>query len=136
MLKTIVLDTPEKESLTNITAAVEEVVKASGVQEGICVLYVPHTTAGLINNSGMDPATAVDLLDELRRLVPTRVDFKHQYDTPADAAGHIKSSLLGVSQTLIVTGGKLALGHSQSILFCEFDGPRQRRVIVRVMADA
>jgi len=77
--------------------------------------------------------TAADLILELHRLVPTRVDFQHTYDTPADAAGHIKATLVGNSATLIVTGGEVVLGSSQSILFFEFDGPRERKVHVQVL---
>ena len=82
---------------------------------------------------GLDPATPNDILADLKRLVPTRVDFEHQYDTPADAAGHIKATLVGHSLTLVIDGGKLLLGHSQSIMFYEFDGPRQRRVQVKIL---
>jgi secondary thiamine-phosphate synthase enzyme len=110
-------------------------VKESGVADGLCVVFVPHTTAGLVLNSGADPATAADIGAELRRLVPTRVDFQHTYDTPADAAGHVKVALTGVSLSLIVAGGELVLGRSQSLMLVEFDGPRQRKVLVRVMAD-
>lgn len=135
MLTQIKLQTPPKESLLNLTDQVREAVRASGVQEGLCVVTIPHTTAGLTVNSAMDPATAADILEDLRRLVPTRVDFHHTYDTPADAAGHIKSTLVGTSVSLIVSNGDLLLGGSQSVIFCEFDGPRQREAWVRVMAD-
>lgn len=133
---TIELQTSPGESLTNITAQVQEAVKHSGVKDGACVVFVPHTTAGLTLNSGIDPKTAADLILELHRLVPTRVDFQHTYDTPADAAGHIKATLVGHSATLIVSGGQLALGSSQSVLFFEFDGPRERKVLVQVMGAA
>lgn len=132
-MQTIIIETPPKESLLDITAEVNQAVAASGVQEGICVVFVPHTTAALTLNSIIDPATATDIRDEIRRLVPTRVDFEHIYDTPADAAGHIKSTLVGTSLSLIVTGGKLLLGGSQGVVFCEFDGPRKRKVHIRVV---
>lgn len=134
-LTTVQLETPPGESLVNITDEVQAAVKDSGLGEGICVVFVPHTTAGLIINSGSDPATADDIRSELRRLVPTRVDFHHTYDTPADAAGHVKTTLTGTSLSLIVSGGKLALGRSQRLMLAEFDGPRRRQVLVRVMAD-
>ncbi len=132
-MQTIIIETPPKESLLDITAEVNQAVAASGVQEGICVVFVPHTTAALTLNSIIDPATATDIRDEIRRLVPTRVDFEHIYDTPADAAGHIKSTLVGTSLSLIVTGGKLLLGGSQGVVFCEFDGPRTRKVHIRIV---
>jgi secondary thiamine-phosphate synthase enzyme len=135
MLTKIKIQTPPKESLINITEQVKEAVRASGVQEGICVLVIPHTTAAITLNSALDAATATDIISDVRRLIPTRVDFNHIYDTPADAAGHIKSTLIGASVTLIVTKGELLLGGSQFILFYEFDGPRQREINIRIMED-
>ena len=82
-----------------------------------------------------DPNGLEDIQDEICRLIPTRIDFKHQHDTPQDAAGHVKSSLIGVSLSLMVEGGKLLLGHSQGIYFLEFDGPRKREVYVKVFSD-
>lgn len=133
MLTTIDLTTPDGESLLDITAQAREIVRGSGVDEGICVLVVPHTTAAITLNSALDPATAADIIGDLQRLVPKRVDFAHQYDTPADAAGHIKAALIGHSVTLAITRGDLALGGSQSILFYEFDGPRRRQVQVKII---
>ena len=135
MLTKIAIETEKGESLVNITDAVRAAVHESGVQEGLCVLYVPHTTGALMINSGMDPRTAVDVIEEVHRLVPTRADFHHIFDTPTDAAGHIKAVLVGGSQTVIVTGGEVLLGSSQSIFFFEFDGPRKRQVIARIMKD-
>ncbi len=134
MLTTVALSTPPGDALIDITAQVRDAVRATGVQSGLCAVIVPHTTAAITINSALDPTTPDDIIDDLRRLVPTRVDFKHQYDTPADAAGHIKAALIGHSVTLVVEGGDLLIGGSQSILFYEFDGPRQRRVQVKVIA--
>lgn len=136
MLKTIALQTESGESMVNITEELRVVVQESGVKEGVCVVYVPHTTAALTVNSGIDPKTAMDIVGEVHRLVPTRVDFHHTYDTPADASGHVKASLVGGDVTLIITEGELLLGGSQSVLFFEFDGPRSRKVVVRIMADS
>ena len=133
MLKTVVIDTPRGDALVDITAHVQQVIDESGVDAGLCAIVVPHTTAGITINSGLDPATPNDILTDLKRLVPTRVDFEHQYDTPADAAGHIKATLVGHSVTLVIEEGKLLLGHSQSIMFYEFDGPRQRRAQVKIL---
>ncbi len=135
MLKTINIQTSPGESLTNVTEQVRAAVRESGVMEGVCLVYVPHTTAGILINSALDKNTALDIVDDVRRLVPTRVDFHHIYDTPADASGHIKASLVGGSQSLIVTGGELLLGDSQSVLFFEFDGPRKRQILVRVISE-
>ncbi|MBX3084653.1 MAG: secondary thiamine-phosphate synthase enzyme YjbQ [Anaerolineae bacterium] len=134
MLTVLDLQTTHGDSLTDITARVRDAVQQSGVTDGICVLFVPHTTAAITINSALDPATAIDIVADLRRLVPTRVDFVHQYDTPADAAGHIKAALVGHSVTLIIAGGKLLLGGSQSVLFYEFDGPRKRQVQIKILA--
>ncbi|MCD4671607.1 MAG: secondary thiamine-phosphate synthase enzyme YjbQ [Anaerolineaceae bacterium] len=135
MLKTIILQTDPGESLVNITGQLHQAVQESGVKEGICVAYVPHTTAALTVNSAIDPNTSLDIVDEVHRLVPTRVDFHHTFDTPADAAGHVKASIIGGDLSLIITAGDLLLGGSQSVLFFEFDGPRTRKVMVRIMAD-
>lgn len=119
----------------DITPMVREAVAESGVQEGTCIVFNPHTTAALAVTSFWDPAGFEDLRDEICRLIPTRVDFKHQHDTPQDAAGHVKSALTGISMTFIVTEGKLYLGGSQGIYFLEFDGPRNRQFAVKVVSD-
>ena len=118
-----------------ITDSVKEYVSGCGVKEGTCIVYTPHTTASIAVTSRMDPDGFDDVRDEISRLVPTRIDFKHQFDTPSDAAGHIKCTLLGVSMSFIVTEGKLLLGGSQGIFFLEFDGPRKRKFYVKVIAD-
>jgi secondary thiamine-phosphate synthase enzyme len=135
VLKTIGIETERGDSLVDITAQVKAIVVENGIQSGMCVLFVPHTTAAITINSALDPATPTDIVQELRRLVPTRVDFVHQYDTPADAAGHIKAALIGHNLHLIIDGGKLVMGSSQSILFYEFDGPRSRQIKVKLMGD-
>jgi secondary thiamine-phosphate synthase enzyme len=115
----------------DITGIVREAVLASKIADGFCVVFAPHTTAGVSIASFWDPKGLEDIHDDLNRLVPTRVDFKHQFDTPQDAAGHIKSVLVGVSLTLIIADAKLLLGHSQGIFFNEFDGPRRREFFVK-----
>lgn len=134
MLKTLHLNTPPGDALVDITPLVRDAVQDLGVQAGLCAVIVPHTTAAITLNSALDAATPTDIIDELRRLVPTRVDFNHQYDTPADAAGHIKAALIGQHVLLVIDNGNLLIGGSQSILFYEFDGPRERRVQVKVVA--
>ncbi len=134
MLKTVTFQTPPGDALVNITALVREAVREIGITSGLCAIIVPHTTAAITINSSLDQNTPQDIIDDVRRLVPTRVDFKHQYDTPADAAGHIKASMIGQNVVLAVENGDLVLGGSQSILFYEFDGPRERHVQVKVIA--
>ena len=106
------------------------------MRSGVLVATIPHTTAGLAVLSFPDPLGLEDVADELARLVPTRIDFKHQHDTPQDAAGHIKSALIGVSLSLIVEHGELQLGHSQAVYFMEFDGPRDRQLHVQLLPAA
>jgi secondary thiamine-phosphate synthase enzyme len=133
MYKTVNIETGLGDSLTDITEQVRAIVKESGVTSGVCHLVVPHTTAAVTVNSGMDPATVQDIVSDVRRLVPTRTDFHHIVDTPSDAAAHIKASLIGNSETVLIEDGDLVCGHSQSLLFFDFDGPRQRRVMVKVI---
>ena len=134
MLKNFKIETAERDVVA-LTGNIKEFVENSGVQEGICVICTPHTTAALTITSFWDPNGFLDLQDEICRLIPTRIDFKHQHDTPQDAAGHVKSSLIGVNLTLPVHEGKLLLGHSQGIYFLEFDGPRKREYFVKVISD-
>ena len=133
MFKTIHLATKQRQELCLISEAIQQAIAESGVQEGICVIYCPHTTAALTINSYLDPDTLVDLQEEIDRLVPTRTTFKHIFDTPSDAAGHIKASLSGIQLTLIIHQGKAVLGGSQGVLFWEFDGPRARQVHLKIM---
>jgi secondary thiamine-phosphate synthase enzyme len=125
----------EERDVVSLTADIKEFVANSGVQEGVCVICTTHTTAALTITSFWDPNGFIDLQDEICRLIPTRIDFKHQHDTPQDAAGHVKSSLIGTNLTLPIHEGKLLLGHSQGIYFLEFDGPRNREYFVKVISD-
>lgn len=134
MLLNFKIDTKYNEVM-DITAKVKNAVEESGVKEGICLVYNPHSTAGLTVYSPWDPAGFVDLDEEIRRLIPTKIDFKHQHDTPQDAAGHVKSALLGISVSFIIHDGKLLVGGSQGIYFLEFDGPRNREFYIKIQAD-
>ncbi len=120
--------------LFDIDAEVREALKASGVSDGILVVSVPHSTAAVTVVSPWDDLGLEDVHDELVRLIPTRIDFKHQYDTPQDAAGHVKAAIVGHSRSFIVEAGNIVFGHSQKIYFWEFDGPRSRMVNVKVIA--
>ncbi|MCY3936437.1 MAG: secondary thiamine-phosphate synthase enzyme YjbQ [Chloroflexi bacterium] len=116
-----------------LTQVLRDAVTGSGVREGALIASIPHTTAGLAVLSWPDPLGLEDVMDELRRLVPTRIDFKHQHDTPQDAAAHIQSALVGVSLSLIIHDGALQLGHSQGVFFLEFDGPRDRQIHMQII---
>jgi len=121
-----------KAELVDITTEVQRCIRESGVQEGICVLFVPHTTAGLTVNENWDPSVKADILAVLDRLVPWQASYRH---TEGNAAAHVKASLLGASQTLFIQNGKLVLGTWQGVFLAEFDGPRRREVLVRILAD-
>jgi secondary thiamine-phosphate synthase enzyme len=125
--------TQSRQELQVITEQIQEVVRQSDIQSGVCYVSCPHTTAALTINSYLDPATALDLRAEIDRLIPTRVDFHHIVDTPSDASAHIKASLIGGQLVVIVDEGRLLLGDSQGILFWEFDGPRSRKVQIKVI---
>ncbi|XBH21368.1 secondary thiamine-phosphate synthase enzyme YjbQ [Jonesiaceae bacterium BS-20] len=120
----------------NIQDEINEAVAASGVREGLVTIVAPHTTAALGIISYHDPLGLEDVMDEFQRLVPARITFKHEHDTPQDAAGHVLSTMVGPTLTLIVQEGAVLLGHSQKVYFLEFDGPRKRQFFVKVTADA
>lgn len=124
-----------KDGVFGLTDQIRACVKKSGVKSGLLCAFITHTTAALTVNSFWDPLGHEDIQDEIRRLIPTRVDFKHQHDTPEDAAGHVKSTLIGPSLTFIIEDGELLLGHSQGIYFLEFDGPRNRECLVKILAE-
>ena len=132
MMRVFELQT-DQNGVFDITDHVRQAVEESQAHEGIAVVMVPHTTAGVTVISFPDPLGLEDVNDEISRLIPTRIDFQHQHDTPQDAAGHVKSVLVGVSLSLIVSNGELVLGHSQAIYFFEFDGPRRRKFHVQIV---
>ncbi len=123
------VSTGARSQLVDITSRVREVVRGTGIREGLCQVYIPHTTAGVTVNEAADPDVAADILEHLERLVP-RGRYRHR---EGNADAHIKASLVGFSATLPVAGGDLALGTWQGIFLCEFDGPRRRRVRVTVL---
>ncbi|MBN2060523.1 MAG: YjbQ family protein [Deltaproteobacteria bacterium] len=116
--------------MVDITSSVLDEVKKTGLSEGICTLYVPHTTAGITINEGADPSVCSDILTRLNALVPPDKGYRHM---EGNADSHIKASLIGSSVSVIVENGGLVLGTWQRIFFCEFDGPRSRRVYFRII---
>ncbi len=113
--------------MIDITDKIETLVRESGLRDGICHVFVPHTTAALTINENADPDVPRDILDSLDRVVPLSNRYRH---AEGNAAAHVKASLLGASQTVFVENGRLVLGTWQSLFFCEFDGPRTREVLV------
>jgi len=128
-MQKISVSTRRREELVDITSSVEDAVGRAGISSGLCVLYCPHTTAAITVNEGADPSVAEDMVMGLRRLIPRDWDFSHM---EGNSDAHLKASLIGPSETVIVDGGRLVLGTWQRIFFCEFDGPRKRVFFVKV----
>jgi secondary thiamine-phosphate synthase enzyme len=126
----IEIRTRAKEEFVDLTAEVGRVVAASGVASGVCVVTVPHTTAGVTVNENADPDVRADLLMTLRRIVPDALPYAH---AEGNSPAHVKAALVGSSATLLVEGGRLQLGTWQGVFFCEFDGPRPRKVWVQIV---
>jgi secondary thiamine-phosphate synthase enzyme len=127
----LTVTTRSQTELVDITADVRHAVTASGVRSGLCQVAAPHTTAGITINESADPSVAADLLMVLNRMVPWKGDYRHR---EGNSPAHVKSTLVGASQTIAIEEGELVLGTWQGIFLCEFDGPRSRSVHVRVMA--
>lgn len=125
------LETPAY-GFVDITARVKQIVRESGIDEGLCVVFCPHTTAAITINENADPDVVHDLKLALEEVFPDRRDFRH---AEGNSAAHLKSSAIGASETLLVSNGSLTLGTWQGIYFCEFDGPRHRKVYVQVVGE-
>jgi len=131
-IETLHLKTARRTEWVNITSELNRCVAASGVSHGFCHLYIPHTTAGITINEGDDPDVARDMEAAFDLMVPREAGYKH-YEGNSDS--HIKASLVGCSQSVWIENGRLRLGRWQSIFFCEFDGPRNREVLLKIVPD-
>jgi len=132
MVEYIAIRSLSRQQFIDITNLVQRAIDNLGIKEGVCIVYVPHTTAGITINEDADPDVIGDIGRYLDRLVPETGEFRHiEGNSPA----HIKSSLVGHSVTVPVEDGKLLLGRWQGIFFCEFDGPRSRQVIVKLIRE-
>jgi secondary thiamine-phosphate synthase enzyme len=131
-MQTLSVKTDRRTQLVDVTAQVQKAVASSSVTEGICYLYVPHTTAAVAINECADPDVACDVEGAMDRLIPVTGPYRH---SEGNSDSHVKAILVGASQTVFVRGGKLALGRWQGIFFCEFDGPRERKLQVKVVKD-
>jgi secondary thiamine-phosphate synthase enzyme len=131
VLSHISVFTRGKEVLEEVTQRVNDIVRRSGVEEGVCYLYLPHTTAGIIINENADPSVSRDILDRLEALVPNKGNYHH---LEGNAPAHIKSTLTGLSLTVPIENGRLALGRWQGVFLCEFDGPRDRTIVVQILS--
>jgi secondary thiamine-phosphate synthase enzyme len=130
-MQTLLVKTERRTQLVDVTAQVQKAVAGSGVKQGICYLYVPHTTAAITINECADPDVARDFEAAIDRLIPAHGPYRH---SEGNSDSHVKSILVGASVTVPVEGGKLALGRWQGVFFCEFDGPRERKLNVQVVA--
>lgn len=129
MTKQITVATRSKTELVDISSEIEKIVEDSGIKDGVCWVFVPHTTAGISINEGADPSVKRDILSRLDKLVPSAERYEH---LEGNAPAHIKTSIVGNSETLIIEKGRLLLGTWQSLYLCEFDGPRHRKVIIKI----
>ncbi len=130
MVKYVNVKTKTRTEFVDITSEIQNIADNGGVKNGLCRIFVPHTTAGITINEGADPSVAKDILKTLNKLVPHNLDYTHM---EGNSDAHIKTVITGTSQDVIIENGKLLLGTWQSIFFCEFDGPRSRRVLVKII---
>ncbi|HEX9883060.1 MAG TPA: secondary thiamine-phosphate synthase enzyme YjbQ [Desulfobaccales bacterium] len=132
MLHTMSVRTGSRTEFLDLTSRIQEVVRLSGVAQGLCHIFVPHTTAGVTINENADPSVKADILMVLNKIISDRESYRH---AEGNSPAHIKASLIGPQLTVMVSEGRLLLGTWQGIYFCEFDGPRSRKLHVKVVAD-
>jgi secondary thiamine-phosphate synthase enzyme len=132
MLHTMSVHTGSRTEFLDLTSQIQEVVRLSGVSQGLCHIFVPHTTAGVTINENADPSVKADILMVLNKIISDRESYRH---AEGNSPAHIKASLVGPQLSVIVSEGRLLLGTWQGIYFCEFDGPRSRKLHLKVVAD-
>ena len=132
MLETLSVRTTTRTEFLELTTKVQELVRRSGVAEGLCHIFVPHTTAAVTINENTDPSVKADILMVLAKLISDQESYRH---LEGNAPAHVKASVLGPQLTVLISGSRLLLGTWQGIFFCEFDGPRSRRVHVKIVED-
>jgi secondary thiamine-phosphate synthase enzyme len=130
-MKEISVETHSRFEMIDITASVQKAAGEEKIEKGICLVYTPHTTAAITINENADPDVPRDILAALDRAVPLSANYRH---AEGNSAAHVKSSLVGASELVIIENGRLVLGTWQSIFFCEFDGPRTRKVLISIIA--
>jgi secondary thiamine-phosphate synthase enzyme len=126
----IPVSTPAGDTMNDITGSVTAAVADSGIHEGLCLVSSPHTTAGITVNENADPDVTKDMIMELGKIVPLNDSYRHM---EGNSAAHLKATLTGLSVTLPISDGRLVLGTWQGIYFCDYDGPRQRRVLITIL---
>ena len=130
-MKTITVKTGSRTELIDITSQVQSALQDENLSDGICMLYVPHTTAGITINESADPSVRRDILMVLNQMVPWEADYRHM---EGNSPAHIKTSMMGSSELIVVEKGRMVLGTWQGIFFCEFDGPRTRKLHIKLIA--
>ena len=130
MLKEITIKTNTQTQILDITAQAQKIVEESGITEGLCCVFIPHTTAGVTINENADPSVKQDILMELNKVIPFRDNYSH---LEGNSAAHIKASIIGSSVNIPVKNNNLLLGTWQGICFCEFDGPRTRKFFIKIV---
>jgi secondary thiamine-phosphate synthase enzyme len=130
MIRELNLRTSSRIELIDITGLVQEAVSKGGMKSGLCCVYVPHTTAGITINENADPSVRKDIIKELNKNIPFEDNYSH---TEGNSAAHIKASLVGFSQNILFEEKGLVLGTWQGIYFCEFDGPRHRKIYIKLI---
>jgi len=133
MIRRLEIATSSRAQMVDVTREVQQAISESGVQEGFCHIYVPHTTAGIAINENADPSVAQDILAVLEKIAPRGGSYRH---LEGNADSHVKASIVGSSETVLIEGGRLVLGTWQGLFLCEFDGPRRRRLLVEVVEAA
>jgi len=133
MIRRLEIATSSRAQMVDVTREVQRAISESGVQEGFCHIYVPHTTAGIAINENADPSVAQDILAVLEKIAPRGGSYRH---LEGNADSHVKASIVGSSETVLIEGGRLVLGTWQGLFLCEFDGPRRRRLLVEVVEAA
>jgi secondary thiamine-phosphate synthase enzyme len=128
----LTVKTQSQTEMVDVTAMVQQQVTESAIDSGLCLVFVPHTTAGVTINESADPAVARDILMVLNKIVPWKEAYRHM---EGNSPAHLKSSIIGSSQTIAIENGQLVLGTWQGIFFCEFDGPRTRRLDIRLLRE-
>ena len=130
-MEEILVNTRSEIEMIDITRQVQDIVQQSKVTHGICIVFVPHTTAAITINENADPAVLKDIITELNKIIPLQDNYRHM---EGNSAAHIKATLTGSSQTVIIENGELQLGTWQSLFFCEYDGPRNRKAWVKIIS--
>lgn len=131
-MQTITVKTSAQTELIDITTEIQSAIKAENFMDGICMLYVPHTTAGITINESADPSVRRDILMVLNQMVPWKANYRHM---EGNSPAHVKSSLMGASELLAVENGTMVLGTWQGIFYCEFDGPRTRKLHIKFIRE-